>query len=384
MAKKRGSSSKAKKRSSKKKSYKKKNKYKSIKKTLKTEKNIFSKQIDKLKEKFLKKAEPIKVSPSQVRAMQNVIKNMKKEMSKIVIGQDQVINAIMRGLIANGHVLVEGVPGIAKTLIIRSLAKVTGCSQNRIQFTVDLLPTDITGITAYDKVKGFYTVKGPIFANFIIADEINRAPPKTQSALLEAMQERQATIAKQTFSMLKPFFVMATQNPIETAGTYRLPEAQIDRFLFKVLITYPSIEEERLILNTNMSLQKFEEFNLKSTTNPTQIIKMQEVAKKIYLSKEIENYIVELIMATRNPKKYNLRLGKYILYGGSPRASIGLFIAAKSDALINGKNYVIPQNVKNVAYEVLRHRIILNYEGQAENITTEQVIEEILDKVPMP
>ncbi|MBS3113187.1 MoxR family ATPase [Candidatus Woesearchaeota archaeon] len=309
---------------------------------------------------------------------------MRNEMGKIVIGQHEVINGVIRGLIANGHILVEGVPGIAKTLIIRTLAKVTGCLNNRIQFTVDLLPTDLTGITAYDKVKGFYTIKGPIFSNFIIADEINRSPPKTQSALLEAMQEKQVTISKETFHMMKPFFVMATQNPIETAGTYRLPEAQIDRFLFKVLITYPNFEQEKQILSTNMTLKEFDNYDIKSVTNSKEIIQMQEIAQKIYLSEEIEKYIVEIVMATRNPKDYNLKLGKYILYGSSPRASIGLFIASKCDALMAGKNYVVPQNVKNVAYDVLRHRILLTYEGQAENIKTEQIIEEILDKVPMP
>ncbi len=340
--------------------------------------------IDRIKSRFVKPKPAIKVPLSKVQHYQKVVAGMKKELTKIVVGQEFVVDAVIRGLIANGHVLVEGVPGIAKTLIVRALAEVTGCTNSRIQFTVDLLPTDIVGITAYDKVKGFYTLKGPIFTNYIIADEINRAPPKTQSALLEAMQEKQATIGKITYPMMKPFFVMATQNPIESSGTYKLPEAQIDRFLFKVLISYPNSDEERLILQTNMSLRKFEEFALQSVTTPNEIIRMQLAAKDIYLSEEIERYIVEIVMATRNPIKYDIKLGRYILYGGSPRASIGLFIAAKADALMNGKNYVIPQNVKNVAYDVMRHRILLNYEGQAEGIKTEQIIEEILEKVPMP
>ncbi|MBU2634082.1 MAG: MoxR family ATPase [Nanoarchaeota archaeon] len=313
-----------------------------------------------------------------------VFEEVRKELGKVVIGQEEVVNGVIRSLIANGHVLVEGIPGIAKTLIIKALAVISGCKSTRIQFTVDLLPTDIVGITTYDEKKGFYTVRGPIFSNFVIADEINRAPPKTQSALLEAMQERQATIGKETYPMLNPFFVMATQNPIESSGTYQLPQAQMDRFLFKILISYPKLEHEEKILNTNISLRKFEEYNLKSIITPKEILKLQNYNHQIFLSKELEKYIVKLVDATRNPDKYKLKLGKYIEWGCSPRASIGLFIASKADALMNGNNFVTPQNIKNVAYDVMRHRVLLNYEGQAEKVSTDDVVKEILSKVDVP
>jgi len=310
--------------------------------------------------------------------------DVKKEVKKTVIGQEQIVDGFLRGLLANGHVLVEGIPGIAKTLLVRTLAKVTGCQFSRIQFTVDLLPTDIVGLQTYQEGKGFYTIKGPIFANYVLADEINRAPPKTQSALLEAMQEKQATIGKETFPMMNPFFVMATQNPIEQEGTYRLPEAQVDRFIFKLLMPYPSMDEEQLILNTNMTLRKFEDYDLKSILNPKLIIKMQQFVKKIYLDKEIEKYIVRIIDATRNPAKYNLKYAKYIDWGASPRASIALFIGAKTQALLKGKDYVTPQHVKDVAYDVLRHRLLLTYEAEAEKNTPDMVIKDILSRVPIP
>jgi len=307
-----------------------------------------------------------------------------KEISKLIVGQKDVINGLFLGLLSNGHVLVEGVPGIAKTLLIRTLAKATGCDFKRIQFTVDLLPTDITGITAYHKDKGFYVVKGPIFTNFILADEINRAPPKTQSALLEAMGERQVTIGKETFQLPNPFFVMATQNPIESAGTYPLPEAQIDRFLLKLYMGYPSSEEEMKILKQNINLYKFEDFGIKAVITPQDIIKMQEDVKKIYVNPKVEKYCVNIVDATRNPKKYDIKLGKYIELGSSPRASIGLYIVSKANALLHGKNFVIPDFVKEIAHPVLRHRIILNYEGVAEGIKTDDIIKEILEKVPVP
>ncbi|UCC92035.1 MAG: MoxR family ATPase [Candidatus Aenigmatarchaeota archaeon] len=309
---------------------------------------------------------------------------IRREIGKIVVGQEKVIDGLLTGLLCNGHILVEGVPGIAKTLIIRSIARVTGCDFKRIQFTVDLLPTDITGITAYHKEKGFYVVKGPVFTNFVLADEINRAPPKTQSALLEAMGEHQVTIGKQTFGLPDPFFVMATQNPIESAGTYPLPEAQIDRFLLKVFMFYPESGEEMEILKRNIQLYKFEDFGLKPVITPQDILKMQEDVKKIYISKKVEKYCVNLVDATRNPKKYKIRLGKYVEWGSSPRASIGLFIVSKARAFIHGKNFVIPDFVREVAYPILRHRIILNYEGLAEGIKTDDIVKEILAKVPIP
>jgi len=309
---------------------------------------------------------------------------VKNECKKTIVGQDRVIEGLIRSMICDGHVLVEGVPGIAKTLIIRTLAKVIGCSYSRIQFTADLLPTDITGLTTYEKVKGFTVVKGPIFANFIIADEINRSPPKVQSALLQAMQEKEVTIGKTTFSLPLPFFVMATQNPIESAGVYNLPEAQIDRFLFKVNIYYPSTDEEAEILKRNITLYSFDDFGLKNVITPKQIIEIQKYVKDIYLSKSIEKYITRVVDATRNPDKYKIKLGKYIEWGSSPRASIGMFIAAKAEALLKGQKYVTPHHVKMIAHDVLRHRILLNYEGQAENVNRDDIISEILNKVPMP
>lgn len=324
------------------------------------------------------------IEESVVEEHMEKLETIRREIGKLVVGQHEVVNGLLIGLLCNGHVLVEGVPGIAKTLLIRSLARVTGCKFKRIQFTVDLLPTDITGITAYHKDKGFYIVKGPIFTNFILADEINRAPPKTQSALLEAMGERQVTIGKETFKLEDPFFVMATQNPIETAGTYPLPEAQIDRFLLKLYMHYPKPEEEQKILKRNINLYKFEEFGLKPVISPKDIIQMQQDVKKVYMSKKIEQYCVSLTDATRNPKKYKIKLGRYIQWGGSPRTSIGLFIASKANALVHGKNFVIPDFVKEVAHGVMRHRIILNYEGLAEGIKTDDIIKEILAKVPLP
>ncbi len=325
-----------------------------------------------------------KATQKQVSHHYKTLKDMQKEISKIIIGQNDVVKGLLRGLLCNGHVFVEGVPGIAKTLLIRTLAEVSGCKFSRIQFTVDLLPTDITGITSYNEKKGFYTIKGPIFANFVIADEINRAPPKTQSALLEAMQEQQVTIAKKTFKLESPFFVMATQNPIETSGTYPLPEAQLDRFLFKVLIRYPKKEEEEEIMNTNITLRKFGDFKIKPVINKHRILQMQEFTKTIFLKEDIKKYITDIVDATRNPKTYKVNLGKYIEWGASPRASIGLFIAAKAEALLNNSHFVTPSHIKNVAHDVIRHRIIMNYEAQAESITADDIIDEILSKVPVP
>jgi len=312
------------------------------------------------------------------------LEDMRYEVSKIVVGQKNVVEGILRALLANGHVLIEGVPGIAKTLLIRSIAESAGCKFSRIQFTVDLLPADITGLTTYTPGKGFETIKGPVFANFIIADEINRAPPKTQSALLEAMQERQVTIGKETYKLDLPFFVMANNNPLESSGTYKLPEAQIDRFLFKLKMGYPELEEEEQIMDKNITVYKFEEYGLKKILSPEKIIRLQEVTKNVESSPTIRSYIVRLVDATRHSKKYNLRLGKYIEYGGSPRATIALEIAAKADAILNGKSYITPQNVKNVAHDVFRHRLILNYEGQAENIDPDKIIDEVLSKVMVP
>ena len=333
----------------------------------------------------MKKAKKtVSVSKDRLERYHKDIDIIKKEIKKVFVGQEYIVNGLLRGILANGHVLIEGLPGLAKTLVTRSIASVSGCRFSRIQFTVDLLPTDITGITAYDQRKGFYTVKGPIFANFVVADEINRAPPKTQSALLEAMQEKQVTIGRDTFTLEEPFFVIANNNPIESSGVYTLPESQLDRFLFKLKIGYPTEEEEQLILKQNMTLQKFEDFNLKPIMSPKRLIEMQQFVKSIHLNEEIEKYIIKLVNATRNPSNYSIKHGKYIEYGVSPRASIGLYIASKAEALLSGNAYVTPQHVKNVAPDVLRHRILLNYEGQAEGIKTEDIIKEILSRVPVP
>jgi MoxR-like ATPase len=312
------------------------------------------------------------------------LNKVKNEVAKVVVGQGPLIDGLLRALLANGHVLIEGVPGIAKTLIVRALAASTSCKFKRIQFTADLLPTDILGITSYEEERGFFVIKGPIFGNFILGDEINRAPPKVQSALLEAMQEKQVTIGRETFPLEKPFSVIATQNPIETLGTYPLPEAQIDRFIFKLMADYPSKDEEKEIIVRNISMHSFEHFKIMPAITPKRIIEMQELTKKIGDKDRIKDYIVEIINATRNPTKYNIRLGKYIQWGASPRAGISLFIGAKADAVLNGQMFIKPQNVKNVALSALSHRIILNYRGEAEGIVTGDVIKEIISKVGIP
>lgn len=324
------------------------------------------------------------ITAEEVRGVQKKISAVKEEISKIVVGQEIVVNALMAALLSNGHVLVEGMPGVAKTLLIRTMAYVCGGSFGRIQFTVDMLPSDIIGLTTYHKDEGFTIVKGPVFANLIVADEINRAPPKTQSALLEAMQERQVTIGKQTCKLPLPFFVMANINPIESSGTYPLPEAQVDRFLFKIIMGYPAKKEERQVIEQNISIREFEEFGIKPVLSPEIIIKMQALVKKVGHREAIKDYIVELVNATRYPDQYKLKLGRYVGYGASPRAAINLFIAAKADALIRGERFITPQHVKNVAHNVLRHRIMLNYHGQAEGIKTDAIVSEILDKVRIP
>ncbi len=316
--------------------------------------------------------------PPEVKEIAKLISRIKQEVAKVVIGQDKVINGFICAMLCDGHVLLEGVPGIAKTLIVKTLAKASGCDSKRIQFTVDLLPSDIIGITTYTPKKGFETIKGPIFANFIIADEINRSPPKTQSALIEAMQEKQVTIGKETFKLPLPFFVMANNNPLETSGVYSLPEAQIDRFLFKLLIGYPKNEEEKKIMGENITLKKFEDFDINAILSPEKILKMQKITKDIYIDTKIRNYILKIIEKTR---KKDFENGKYIDWGGSPRASIGLFIASKAWALMNGRDYVIPKDVRDIAHYVLRHRIILNYKAKAEGINSDEIIDEILEMV---
>jgi len=318
---------------------------------------------------------------SNVEDVKRVLEDIEAEMSKIIVGQKKIIHGILRAIVCNGHVLVEGVPGVAKTAIVRSMAKVLGCNMKRVQFTVDLLPTDITGIMSYNPKKGFEMIKGPVFTNFVLADEINRSPPKTQSALLEAMQEKQVTISRKTYDLPIPFFVMATENPLEVSGVYSLPEAQIDRFLFKLVIDYPEYEEEKEILNKNVTMKLFNEYDLKSVLSPASILRLQGMVKDVFSSKVIEEYIVKIVSETRSKdSKYS----RYVSYGGSPRASIAMHIAAKAEALMAGRNYVIPIDVQAVAHSVLRHRIILNYEAEAENVTTDHIIKHILGKISVP
>lgn len=314
-------------------------------------------------------------SMAEIEKYSKIIAEMKKEIAGGIVGQEEIIDSLIRALLCDGHVLLEGVPGIAKTLAIRTLSVVSGCDSKRIQFTVDLLPTDITGISSYTPGKGFETIKGPIFANFLIADEINRSPPKTQSALIEAMQERQVTIGKETFALPVPFFVMATENPLEQSGVYTLPEAQVDRFLFKVLMGYPKYEEEEKIMEQNITLNKFEDLDIKPIVSPEKIIKMQNLTKAIYLARSIKKYILDIVSKTRTK---DFKHGELIEWGGSPRAGIALFIAAKANALMSGRNYVIPLDVKAVAHEILRHRIILSYRAKAEGIDSDRIIDEIL------
>lgn len=319
----------------------------------------------------------------KVQFYQNKFNEIREEIGKVVIGQHEIVDGLIEALISNGHSLVEGIPGIGKTLLVKTLARIAGCAFSRIQFTPDLLPTDIVGLTTYEEGRGFFTVKGPIFANFVLADEINRSPPKVQSALLESMQERQATIGKETFKLPAPFFVMATQNPIEQLGTYKLPEAQVDRFLYKLIMGYPEPEDELKILKTNITLNDFEDYDLRRVLTPDDIIHIQNFVKQVYLDRKIENYIINIVEATRKPAKYDIRLGKYIEVGGSPRSSIALYISAKAHALLRGRGHVVAHDVKEVAYNCLRHRILLNFEGEAEGTKTEDIIKEILEKVPI-
>ena len=306
------------------------------------------------------------------------------EVKKVIVGQQHMIESLLIGLLSNGHILLEGVPGLAKTLAISTLSKVIDVDFKRVQFTPDLLPADLLGTMIYNQKKEeFISKKGPLFSNFILADEINRAPAKVQSALLEAMQERQITIGDQTYKLPEPFLVMATQNPIEQEGTYPLPEAQVDRFMLKVVLPYPKREEEKLIVRANVSSTGFEKPN--KVVDPKQIVRAREVVKKIYMDEKIEKYIVDIVYATREPEYYQLEKVKhYIAFGGSPRASISLANAAKSYAFLKKRGYVIPEDVRAVCKDVLRHRIGLSYEAEAENVSTEDVITTILNTVEVP
>lgn len=355
---------------------KKKHKIKHVKKVKKKHvKDLKEEGEEEIREKIDKyDSNGEKPNAEEIKKYAEVISKMKKEVAKAIIGQEKIVDSLVRALLCDGHVLLEGIPGIAKTLAIKTLAIVSGCSVKRIQFTVDLLPTDITGITSYTPGKGFETIKGPVFANFLIADEINRSPSKTQSALIEAMQEKQVTIGKETFKLPNPFFVMATENPLEQSGVYDLPEAQVDRFLFKVLMGYPEYNEEKMIMEDNITLKNFEDFNIKPVTSPEEILKMQRITKSVYLGDKVKIYILDIVKKTRTK---DFKHGEFIEWGASPRASIALFIAAKAKALMRGRNYVIPLDVKEVAHEVLRHRIIISYRAKAEGVDSDKIVDEI-------
>ena len=311
------------------------------------------------------------------------VTNLTTGMDQVIVGQKHLVESLLNGLLSDGHVLLEGVPGLAKTLAIKTLASLIDAQYSRIQFTPDLLPADVIGTMVYSqKDETFQVKKGPVFANFVLADEINRAPAKVQSALLEAMQERQVTIGNETFGLPKPFLVLATQNPIEQEGTYPLPEAQVDRFMLKVVIDYPKLEEEKLIIRQNINGDKFE---VKPILKADEIIEARKVVRQVYLDEKIEKYIVDIVFATRYPEKYDLKeLKDMIGFGGSPRASINLALAARSYAFIKRRGYVIPEDVRAVAHDVLRHRIGLTYEAEASNMTSDEIVSKILNKVEVP
>ncbi len=319
-----------------------------------------------------------RISDFYVKDLSKTLEEIKKEVGKVFFGQEKIVESLLRSILCNGHVLIEGVPGTAKTLVIKAVAQVSGCTFKRIQFTADMLPADIIGFMTYDPKNGFQISKGPIFSNFVIADEINRSPPKTQSAMIEAMQEKQVTIGKTTFPLPEPFFVMANQNPIENEGVYSLPEAQIDRFIFKLVIGYPEAEDEQKIMETNTTLRKFEEFDLQPVITAEKILEMQEATKRVFLDNKIKEYILQIVKKTRNK---DFETGNYIELGCSPRASIALYIAAKAEAILQGRNFVIPSDVRQVIEDTLRHRIILSYRAKAEGITSEKIIADILKTV---
>ncbi|MGA0284014.1 MAG: AAA family ATPase [Saprospiraceae bacterium] len=320
----------------------------------------------------------------QIRIESAFVEQISTATSKIIVGQQHMIQRLMLGLLAKGHVLLEGLPGLAKTLSIKTLSQAVDADFSRIQFTPDLLPADIIGTMVYNPGTNDFSVrKGPVFANFILADEINRAPAKVQSALLESMQEKQVTIGKESFKLEEPFLVLATQNPIEQEGTYPLPEAQVDRFMLKVKIEYPAKEEERDIIRRSISGAT--EQQISPVVKPETIIKARKLVKKIYMDEKIENYILDIVFSTRNPEKYGLsELKPLISYGASPRASINLAIAAKAQAFLNSRGFVIPDDIRNICADILRHRIGLSYEAEAENVSQEDIIKTIINNIEVP
>lgn len=330
-------------------------------------------------------SEPIDIRQlnAQIEAETGFITDLVEGMNRTIVGQKHLINSLLIGLLADGHILLEGVPGLAKTLAIKTLASLISADFGRLQFTPDLLPADVIGTMIYSqKDESFKVKKGPIFANFVLADEINRAPAKVQSALLEAMQERQVTIGDETFNLPSPFLVMATQNPIEQEGTYELPEAQVDRFMLKVIIDYPTLQEEKKIVRAHLndSLVK-----VLPVIDTNRIVKARELVKQVYIDERIEQYIADIVFATRYPEQYKLNeMKNYISFGGSPRASINLALAARANAFIKRRGYVVPEDVREVAADVLRHRIGLSYEAEAANIKADDIVKEILNKVEVP
>lgn len=320
----------------------------------------------------------------QIEAQTGFVTDLETGMSKVIVGQKYLIRSLLVGLLSNGHVLLEGAPGLAKTLAIKTLAKLIEGNFSRIQFTPDLLPSDVIGTLIYSqREERFETKKGPIFANFVLADEINRAPAKVQSALLEAMQEHQVTIGETSYSLPDPFLVLATQNPIEQEGTYELPEAQVDRFMLKALVDYPTLEEEKTIVRSHLRADYSEEVH--SVIDVKGIIKAREVVKQVYVDERIEQYVADIVMATRNPENYGLAdLKKYINFGGSPRASINLALAARTTAFLKRRGYVVPEDVREIVHDVLRHRIGLTYEAEADEMTADGIIKAIIDKVEVP
>ncbi len=329
-------------------------------------------------------ANDIRELNEKIQEQSNFIDLLRDEVGKVIIGQHHMLDRLLMGLLTNGHILLEGVPGLAKTLTIKSLSRAVQAKFSRIQFTPDLLPADVIGTMIYNQQQNEFMVrKGPIFANFVLADEINRAPAKVQSALLEAMQERQVTIGEQSFPLEQPFLVLATQNPLEQEGTYPLPEAQQDRFLMKVMVGYPTKEEELVILRQHVQGEKIPE--VKQVVTTKNIMQARELVKKVYMDEKVENYILDIVFASRVPQEYKLDKLKLLLaYGGSPRASINLALAAKANAYLNKRGYVIPEDVRSIAHDVLRHRIGLTYEAEAENVLVEDVIDNILKVIPVP
>ncbi len=322
---------------------------------------------------------------NKVKVYSKKIEEIRKEIHKVVYGQEDTVSSVIKCLMCNGHVLLEGVPGIAKTLTVIVLSRtISDAKYQRIQFTPDLLPSDIVGTLIYRKGRGGFEVqKGPIFGNIIAADEINRAPSKVQSAMLQAMQEKEVTIGKETYPLPKPFMVLATQNPLETKGVYPLPEAQIDRFLFKIDVGYPKREDEKKVIDTNAEVKKLEDYDIRKIFTKKDIVEIQQLVPQIKCSTEIKRYVVKLVAATRYTKKYGIEMGKYIKWGASPRATIFLALAGKANAMMEGRDYVTPDDIRKIAHHVLRHRMILNYEGKAERIRKDDVVNEVIDKVPV-